>query len=122
MSGRNVLDSIDDVLADWDGSADSMRWQPQSKQFEHLTPIARLVAEYTGATFDDALDAVADVDEYGADGRGWALCFTAMRTALAAYVDPVLAKLPSEAHEDALRKMTPSMLSAFKQMAVRPEA
>jgi hypothetical protein len=122
----DVLDAIDDVVADWQGSADSMHWRPDlieeidRRQREELAAIARLITEHTDATFEEALNAVTDVNEYGTDSRGWPLCFGAMRTALAPYVAPVLAKVPPEGRDEALRMMTPSMLSAFKQMAALP--
>ena len=120
---HRVLNMIDDVLVDWDRSADSMRWHPDPiedadrAQVTHLAAVARLVAAHTDATVEDALEAVRDVNKYGPDTRGWALCFAAMRTALAQHVDPILAKVPPEAHEEQLRKLTPSMVSAFVQMA-----
>jgi hypothetical protein len=121
----SLLDRIDDVVADWHGSADSMRWNPdpvdetERKQREHLASIARLIAEYSNATFEEALDAVGDVDEYGLDGRGWLLCFEAMRTALAPHIDPVLSRVPERCREQEMGKLIPSMISAFVQMAHR---
>lgn len=119
----SVLDQIDDVVADWNGSADAMRWRPDlfeeidRKQREHFAALARLVTEHTAASFDEALDAITDVNEYGMDSRGWPLCFQAMRTALAPHLAPILAKVPPESHDEAFRMLLPSMLSAFVQMA-----
>ena len=118
-----IVDRIDDVVTGWNGSRDSMRWRPDlfeeidRKQREHLRAVAALVAEHTDTTTEAALDAVTDVNEYGPDSRGWPLCFEAMQTALAPHLAPILAKVPTDARDEALRQLTPSMLSAFVQMA-----
>lgn len=121
----SVLDRIDGVVTDWHGSRDSMRWRPNvieeidQRQREHLAAVARLVAEHTGTAVEKALDAVKDVNEHGPDGHGWPLCFQAMRMALEPHIAPILAKVPPDAQDEALRKLIPSMVSAFVQMAHR---